>query len=636
MAFSHLIFAAASAAQPAQFAGVPLAAAEQIFQIELHRLPPEALKPLLFDADPRIRVRAVVAAGRLQAPTLLLAGLVADGEPTVRLAAVQALGFAPDAAALLRSRLSVESNPLVVGGILESLGRVGEAEDVAAVVVALQSPHAVIAARALGRMGMRNVEGAGSADTVSALLDTLGTPMGETRRSAAWAISRIPISPLPAAMRDRLATAALGDPESRVRSWLVRGAAPVVKDPQFLTAAAADTAAEVRLAAVRAIAKHGCQAAALTLRLADSEVSVRAEAIAAAGACRDVPIAPLLKAMNDGTTAEQAAALRSLQTRKALPLPLAAYQDPPWPLPVRIAAVESITERARLLRLALRHEDSRLRIAAVGMVLGEDDPPRTNEIVDLLASEDLVVVQAAADAAVEHPDPALEEPLLRVLARQNLVRAVAVSTVRALDALYATGRLAHPSPAAKAMIRRWLSAPELGKAAPRLCAALSLDPPRIRHPDRLLPQLAEVARMRSARVFTSEGEIRIELLPEVAPYTVWNFVSLAEQGYFNGLTFHRVVSDFVVQTGDPRGDGWGGPGFEVPDEFSAEDYATGTVGVARSGPDTGGSQWFVTTSPQPHLDFNYTVFGRVTQGIRAARAMDVDDTITRIVIERVP
>ena len=140
MAFSHLIFAAASAAQPAQFAGVPLAAAEQIFQIELHRLPPEALKPLLFDADPRIRVRAVVAAGRLQAPTLLLAGLVADGEPTVRLAAVQALGFAPDAAALLRSRLSVESNPLVVGGILESLGRVGEAEDVAAVVVALQSP----------------------------------------------------------------------------------------------------------------------------------------------------------------------------------------------------------------------------------------------------------------------------------------------------------------------------------------------------------------------------------------------------------------------------------------------------------------------------------------------------------------
>lgn len=636
MPFSHLLFVAAAATQPPHFAGVPLAAAEQIFQIEVQRLPPEALKPLLFDADPRIRARAVLAAGRLRAPTVLLAGLAADGEPTVRAAAVHALGFTPDAAALLRSRLAVEPNAVVVGGILEALGRVGEAEDVATAVEALQSPHAVVAARALGRMGMRNVEGAASAETVSALLDTLSAPMGETRRSAAWAISRLPISGLPKDLRDRLAKAALGDPESRVRAWLLRGAGPVVADPQFLIAAAADPTAEVRLSAVRALAKRGCQAALLTDLLVDSDVSVRTEAIAAAGACPDVPVAALLKALNEGTTAEQAAALLSLQARGSLPSPLVMYQDPSWPLPVRIAAVESMSERPRLLRLALRHEDPRLRIAAAGAMLGEDDPPRTNEIVELLASGDLVVVQAAAEAAVEHPDPALEAPLLRVLARPNLIRAVAVSAVRGLDALYATGRLAHPSADAKAMIRRWLGAAELGKATQRLCTTLNLEPPRLKHPDRLLPHLAEVARMRSARVFTSEGEIRIELLPEVAPYTVWNFVSLAEQGYFNGLTFHRVVSDFVVQTGDPRGDGWGGPGFEVPDELSAEDYTTGTVGMALSGPDTGGSQWFVTTSPQPHLDFKYSVFGRVTQGMRAAHAIDVDDTILRVVIERVP
>ncbi|MBM4393838.1 MAG: peptidylprolyl isomerase [Deltaproteobacteria bacterium] len=141
--------------------------------------------------------------------------------------------------------------------------------------------------------------------------------------------------------------------------------------------------------------------------------------------------------------------------------------------------------------------------------------------------------------------------------------------------------------------------------------------------------------MRSARVFTSQGEIRIQLLPEVAPLTVWNFATLAESGYFAGLVFHRVVPDFVVQTGDPRGDGWGGPGYEIPDELSPESYDVGAVGMALSGPDTGGSQWFVTLSPQPHLDYGYTLFGRVTLGMRGVAAIGVGDSIERVVIERV-
>jgi cyclophilin family peptidyl-prolyl cis-trans isomerase len=141
--------------------------------------------------------------------------------------------------------------------------------------------------------------------------------------------------------------------------------------------------------------------------------------------------------------------------------------------------------------------------------------------------------------------------------------------------------------------------------------------------------------VRSARVFTTEGELRIELLPEVAPLTVWNFASLAEKGYFDGLVFHRVVPDFVIQTGDPRGDGWGGPGYEIPDELSAEPYATGAVGMALSGPDTGGSQWFVTLSPHPHLDYGYTVFGNLSLGQRAASAISIESRVERVVIERV-
>jgi cyclophilin family peptidyl-prolyl cis-trans isomerase len=95
--------------------------------------------------------------------------------------------------------------------------------------------------------------------------------------------------------------------------------------------------------------------------------------------------------------------------------------------------------------------------------------------------------------------------------------------------------------------------------------------------------------------------------------TVDNFINLAKTGYFNNLTIHRVVPNFVMQDGDPRGDGNGGPGWEIRDEINMMPYERGAVGMALSGKDTGGSQWFVTHAPQPHLDGGYTVFGRVNE-----------------------
>lgn len=127
-----------------------------------------------------------------------------------------------------------------------------------------------------------------------------------------------------------------------------------------------------------------------------------------------------------------------------------------------------------------------------------------------------------------------------------------------------------------------------------------------------------------AVITTEKGTFTVELLPEDAPLTVDNFVKLARSNYFNVLEVHRVVPNFVMQDGDPRGDGNGGPGWSIRCEINMVPYERGAVGMALSGKDTGGSQWFVTHSPQPHLDGGYTVFGRVNE-----TGMKVVDKIVR-------
>lgn len=123
---------------------------------------------------------------------------------------------------------------------------------------------------------------------------------------------------------------------------------------------------------------------------------------------------------------------------------------------------------------------------------------------------------------------------------------------------------------------------------------------------------------------TDKGTFTVDLLPEDAPLTVDNFIKLARSGYFNGVMVHRVVPNFVMQDGDPRGDGNGGPGWSIRCEINMVPYDRGAVGMALSGKDTGGSQWFVTHSPQPHLDGGYTVFGHVNE-----TDMKVVDNIAR-------
>jgi len=130
---------------------------------------------------------------------------------------------------------------------------------------------------------------------------------------------------------------------------------------------------------------------------------------------------------------------------------------------------------------------------------------------------------------------------------------------------------------------------------------------------------------------TDRGLIQIELAVLDAPLTVEKFVTLARKGYFNGLSVHRVVPDFVMQDGDPRGDGEGGPGYSIRDEFNQRPYVRGTVGMALDPwPDTGGSQYFITHSPQPHLDARYTVFGRIIGGMDVVDQIQQWDVIRRV------
>jgi len=129
------------------------------------------------------------------------------------------------------------------------------------------------------------------------------------------------------------------------------------------------------------------------------------------------------------------------------------------------------------------------------------------------------------------------------------------------------------------------------------------------------------------------GEIRIEFLPEDAPKTVENFVTLAKKGFYNGLNFHRVVPDFVVQGGCPKGNGTGGPGYTIKAEFNKQKHVRGTVAMARSQhPDSAGSQFYICYGNTPHLDGQYTVFGKVVSGMELVDRIKQGDKMTTVTI----
>ena len=143
-----------------------------------------------------------------------------------------------------------------------------------------------------------------------------------------------------------------------------------------------------------------------------------------------------------------------------------------------------------------------------------------------------------------------------------------------------------------------------------------------------------------AKIETTRGPIEVELHAAYAPKTVNNFVFLAREGFYDGVAFHRVIDNFVIQGGDPTGTGRGGPGYTFGDEVDAKQnplkHETGVLSMANSGPGTNGSQFFITHSPQPHLDGKHTVFGLVTNGMDVVNRIRSGDKMLKVVIEETP
>ncbi|WP_439099600.1 peptidylprolyl isomerase [Corallococcus exercitus] len=274
----------------------------------------------------------------------------------------------------------------------------------------------------------------------------------------------------------------------------------------------------------------------------------------------------------------------------------------------------------------LNHVSPLVRGGALDALSERPVPEAMAPVRALIGGGDAVVAVLAAATAGKLKDaaavPALEALAERVPKEPDLAEAVA----GALVALQ--GRAAEPR------LREWLTHPHANvrRVAAESLTTLTGAPVRSNRvelpADTYRPPAAPAGTTLTLR--TRKGDITVLLDPD-APLTGGNLVALAKQGYFRGITFHRVVPNFVAQGGDPRGDGEGGPGHSIRCEMTRRPYARGTVGMALSGKDTGGSQFFFTHSPQPHLDGRYTAFGEVVSGMDVVDALlegtVIDDVI---------
>jgi cyclophilin family peptidyl-prolyl cis-trans isomerase len=231
--------------------------------------------------------------------------------------------------------------------------------------------------------------------------------------------------------------------------------------------------------------------------------------------------------------------------------------------------------------------------------------PALNEAYKATVGDSTYVARAAILAALNAIDPMAARPLLQEALKDRdwAVRVRAATLLRAQGVEAATlDQTMRPAPVGRAMT------------------------------DAERQALLNPAFSPHAYIETDRGVIEIELAILDAPLTVANFIALARKNFFNGVAIHRVVSDFVVQDGDPRGDGEGGPGYTLRDELNERPFLRGTVGMALDWKDTGGSQFFITHSPQPHLDGRYTVFGHVVEGMPIVDVIQPWDIIRRVVI----
>jgi len=615
---------------------------------------------LITDVDARIRRRAALALGRvgLAEAVTPLSGLLSDTDAEVKQAAAFALGVIGDASAApaLVPALT-DPAPMVRGRAAEALGLIG-AKDTAAAVGALAAEYA----------RHPSVTGRQPDDEMSV------PPEAEAFKLAIFALVRL-------GAWEPLAAAVLEGDRPLTRWWPVAYALQRINDPRALPALRqlVDGQGKYTTAfAVRGLGalKDSSAAPAIVPLLNGSRgLEVTVSAIRAAGQIgAETAVEPLGRIAADrkadpNLRLEAVMALGSLTGTGALAVVQDLITDP-WPV-LRIAALRSsaaIDQETFVVILASLDPDPHwtVRSALAGVLATLPADIAVDRLRAMLADEDKRVVPAVLRALVRAKVPDAGDLLLaRAKDLDFSVRAVVSDLIGQVkppggaEALREAYKAALPdlTYSARTAALDALASYGAGDAVETLKTALGdrewavrvraaelldkLDPAGDhRRAMRPVPGPAPAAYADktllapdySPHVFieTAKGTIEFELAVLDAPQTSRNFLTLARKGFFNGLAVHRVVPNFVVQDGDSRGDGTGGPGYTIRDELNERRFVRGTVGMALSWKDTGGSQFFIVHSPQPHLDAKYTVFGHVVAGMDVVDRIQQGDVIQRV------
>lgn len=583
---------------------------------ELQRRPDAAVRALLDAPAAATRARAALAAGRIgdAQAALRLAQLLLDGE--VGETAAWALGRIDGGVpALLRClSQSCPSAPAAARALAGSVA--GKSPQAEALVAALSGPAVDEAAFALGILA-RNPEAKFPPGTWSALAAAL------PRAGAAYALSRLPKGSALGLQQALAASLRSADPWTRAlsaRAWgkqgfPAEGLAPALEDADW----------RVRVEAARGLATAPGAVALLVSvvpRQTSPHVLVALFEAAAQLGPEALPALPLT-APEEGVRCAAAQA-RDRIRKQLIDTPLCDHRGD-WRARARIGALAAELGLVEPARAAMQDPDARVR----GATAGAAGAPLGADLQSLLADPDAYVVQEAAGALAKDPSA----HLVQNAPAAPGVGAQVVQTARVEAALAAVRRLApaHLQPAGDpgsdaltALVELTGPLPQLLPTPNAALAAALKQPPQ---PVPVPPEARALAAPRRLRLRTSRGELVVDLRPEVAPLTASALAALAARHFYDGLGFHRVVPDFVVQGGDPRGDGDGGPGWALPDEHSPLRFLRGTLGIATSGPETGGSQFFLCHSAQPHLDGRYTIAGQLVAGDEVLDALQPGDTI---------
>jgi len=621
----------------------------RIARLELSRAPAEELAPYLGLADHAQVARAARALGQLhdEAAVALLLPLLSSSSPEIRREAAFGLGHQQDVAGALQSALGSEEDPWVQATLLDALGRCGTTEDVAALRAFLGGGDAGLAAtasRALGRLGVRGELRAPPPGLLGLLLDELAVLDLDRRRAAAFALARTRPADLSPTQDERLARASERQPDPIARAWLVRASASGLAEASWnaLAQVAVDDAAiGVRVALARGLTgrSEAPPADIVPRLLADPDRAVRVAAVGAASSLPwdDAMEAPLQALLDIRDPDMQARCLPLLASAGRL-AEAEGWFNPTVDSSIRAAMIRSLDDPARLLEYATEDRSQAVRTAAAETLVSLDPAAPTELLTELLHQPDPVVAGLVAYSLAEAGHPALPA-LAAELLEERSGHEWTTSMLDALDMALQTSGADSLDDSTRARLVPLVDElqeredPGLRRAARRVGEQLGLEPGDA--PLRAsLPDTEQLSALLGARVLTNRGEFAMSFHPSLAPDTCWRFVERAESGFYDGLAFHRIVPDFVVQGGDPRGDGYGGPGYSSPDELSPAPYQAWSVGMATSGPDTAGSQFFVALSPQPHLDGDYTLFGQVVQGQDVLMRLRQGDVIESVLIER--